>query len=84
MAHGVCLLRSIPCQMDGILSTWMMYNEVGTLRVPTSLLPDPFPIPPTGTENLASHSPRKVAAMDLYTFQKIGLKYLDTFRRVEG
>jgi len=32
------------------------------------------------TENLANLSTRKGASMDLCTFQKIGLKDLDTFR----
>ncbi len=34
----------------------------------------------TQTENLANLSTRKGASMDLGTFQKIGLKDLDTFR----
>ena len=37
----------------------------------------------TQTENLANLSTRKGASMDLYTFQKIGLKDLDTIREAE-
>ena len=51
---------------------WSVRGSYGKLLTDRSLR--------TQTENLANLSTRKGASMDLCTFQKIGLKDLDTFR----